>query len=101
MVVTMTAGQLYSLMEKAAENAATKAVEEILCHISTGRDGRSGDSDMLYGGEAIARALGVDRSTMYRLRRDGSLGDAVMQLGNGKLIARKSELLNAIKENKE
>lgn len=98
MLVTMTAGQLYSLMEKAAESAAMKAVDAVLCHMAERKDGAQ-ETDLLYGGEAIAKALGVDRSTMYRLRREGSLGTAVMQMGSGKLVARKSELLNAIKEN--
>jgi hypothetical protein len=98
MLVTMTAGELYALVSEAAERAAEKAVGDILCHLAE-RDGEPQESEVLVGGDAIAKAIHVDRSTMYRLRREGVLGDAVRQMGSGKLIAFRSELLNAIKEN--
>lgn len=98
MLVTMTAGELYALVSEAAERAAEKAVGDILCHLAE-RDGKPQESEVLVGGDAIAKAIHVDRSTLYRLRREGVLGDAVRQMGSGKLIAFRSELLNAIKEN--
>ena len=98
MIVTMTAGQLYDLVSKAATAAAEKAVGDILRHIAAA-DARAAGADVLVGGEAIARAIGVNRNTMYKLRREGCLGDAVRRMGNGKLMARRSELLDAIAEN--
>lgn len=98
MIVTLTVGELYTLMQQAAKEAADRAVSEVLCRLAS-IDERSADADVLVGGEAIANAIGVNRSTMYKLRREGVLGDAVRQMGNGKLIAMRSELLNAIKEN--
>lgn len=100
MIVTMTAGELYALVSEAAERAAEKAVGDILCHLAE-RDGKPQESEVLVGGENIAKTIGVDRSTLYRLRREGCLGDAVGQLGNGKLVARRSELLNAITEGRK
>lgn len=101
MLVTMTAGDLYALMKSAAQEAADAAVSQLLAHLTEigSKMSAAQDSDIVVGGEAIAEAIGVDRSTMYKLRREGKLGSAVMQMGSGKLIARKSELLNAIKEN--
>lgn len=100
MLVTMTKGELAELMGKIATDAAEKAVKDIVVYLSD-VDGRGRDADTLVGGEAIANAIGVNRDTMYKLRRKGMLGDAVRQLGgrNGKLIALRSELMQAIKEN--
>lgn len=101
MLVTMTAGDLYTLMKEAAQEAAAAAVKELLPLLAEigGKVNAAQDSDIVIGGEAIANAIGVNRSTMYKLRREGKLGNAVMQMGNGKLIAQRSELMNAIKEN--
>lgn len=98
MIVTMTVGDLSELMAKVANDAAEKAANTIISHLSAS-NGR--DADTLIGGEAIADAIGVNRDTMYRLRRKGCLGDAVRQLGGrkGKLIALRSELMQAIADN--
>lgn len=96
MIVTMTAGQLYELMYRAAERAAKDAVSDVLCRISA--SGNNQDSDILVGGEAIASALGVNRTTLYKLIRSGKLGKSVRHVGQ-KLIAVRSELLDAVAEN--
>ncbi len=100
LIVTMTAGQLYGLVSRAAKAAAEEAVCEILRHMDCG-DTRQGDDDVLEGGEAIARALGVNRGTMYRYLREGRLGGAVRQIGGekGKLVARRSDLYEATGKN--
>lgn len=100
MLVTITVGELYALVAKAAEEAADRAVDAVFRRLEdVEKDGQ--DDDLLVGGENIAKTIGVDRSTLYRLRREGCLGDAVGQLGNGKLVARRSELLNAITEGRK
>lgn len=96
MLVTMTAGDLYAIMQKAAEEAAQKAVGDILRYIAS-TDKREADTELIVGGENIAKVLGVDRSTFYKLRREGRFGDAVHYMGT-RLVARRSELLNAITE---
>ena len=98
--VTMTRGELYAMMEKAVRNAVRAevhdAVWDILRQVAD-EDRRAEEAETLVGGEAIAKAIGVDRSTLYRMFREGTLGNAVRQTGRGgKLIARRSELLDAI-----
>jgi len=97
MIVTMTKGELYALVNEAATQAATRAVDSVLAHMAAS-DSRQQDADMLCGGQAIAEAIGVGRNTMYRLMREGKLGDAVMHVGQ-KLFARRSELMKAIAAN--
>ncbi len=96
MLVTMTAGELYALMSKAARAAADMAVSEVFERLAA-KEENPHDADIVVGGEAIAKAMGVDRSTLYRMLREGVLGDTVKQTGRGgRLVARRSELLGAM-----
>lgn len=101
MLVTMTAGELYALMSKAARAAADMAVSEVFERLAAKEENQQ-DADLIVGGENIAKTIGVNRSTLYRMFREGTLGNAVRQTGRGgRLIARRSELLNAITEGRK
>ncbi|MDY5968627.1 MAG: helix-turn-helix domain-containing protein [Bacteroidales bacterium] len=90
MIVQMTKGELYELVGEIVSSklqGLTDAIADRVAEVSVG-------SDIVMGGEEIARTIGVNRNTMYKMMNEGKL-PCVKHYGK-KLTARRSELYKAI-----